>query len=288
MTCYLISTDHLTDRLWFRSKDDFSACMNYCAIAAFRTGVTILAFVLMSNHLHFVIQGDADRAQKFIQLLKKMYSRHFSHKYGTRELLRGNGVDIRELGRDDNAVERAIAYVLMNPVSANICLHACQYPWGSGSVYFAESPSAGTLLAQLSDRKAADILHSTIRLPGNYLLGKDGYIEPSSFIPTQQVEKLFRTPSRMNYFLMNSSKARKNEEAVPSFRDQTISAAVSDLSVSLFRKQDGRELSEAESGELLRQLRRRFSADPTQLARVIGKDYNEVVRLMDMFPENVV
>ena len=32
---FLISTDHLEDRLWFRDEEDFRVAMNYVAVAAF-------------------------------------------------------------------------------------------------------------------------------------------------------------------------------------------------------------------------------------------------------------
>ena len=70
-------------------------------------------------------------------------------------------------------------------------------------------------------------------------MSDDGYILPESYIPIQFVERVFRTPSRMNYFLNNSSKAKarmnQQEAALPSFRDQTIISAIPELCRSLFR-----------------------------------------------------
>ena len=55
MTFFLITTDHLEDRLWFRDDEDFKTGMNYAATVAFLLGVNVLAFILMSNHVHFVL-----------------------------------------------------------------------------------------------------------------------------------------------------------------------------------------------------------------------------------------
>ena len=71
------------------------------------------------------------------------------------------------------------------------------------------------------------------------------------------------------------------ESALPAFRDQSILAATPDLIRSLFRMNSMQELSREQKGELLRQLRFRFSADVAQLSRILGIPYKEAVDLMD-------
>ena len=52
---WLVTTEHLKKGLWFRDDEDYRVGMNYVAIASFVYGVMVLAFVLMSNHVHFVL-----------------------------------------------------------------------------------------------------------------------------------------------------------------------------------------------------------------------------------------
>ena len=110
-----------------------------------------------------------------------------------------------------------------------------------------------------------------------------GFIDPASYIDTAFVERVFRTPSRYNFHLQNSSKAkiRLQESATPAFRDQSILAATPDLVRSLFRKDSLEELSREQKGELLKQLRFRFSADIAQLSRILEIPYKEAVGLME-------
>ena len=119
---YFVTTDHLEDRLWFRDEEDFTVAMNYVAIAAFLSEVIILSFILMSNHVHFVLYCSHKRAVLFINKFKRLYAAYYQRKYGVCELLRRNGVDIREVKESDESLERAIAYVMMNCVAANICM----------------------------------------------------------------------------------------------------------------------------------------------------------------------
>ena len=286
MAYFLVSTEGLPDRLWFRTREDFAAGMNYAAICSRKAGVIILAFVLMSNHVHFVLRCTFQEAKAFIDMFKSLFSRYCRKKYGIVELLRNNSADIREIETKNESLEKAIAYVMMNPVSANICLSPSQYPWGSGAVCFSETTISGTMLGKLSYRKQVALIHSNVKLPAAYMLSIDGYIHPSSYIPVKEVEAIFRSPKRLNYFLMRSSKARKDESTTPSFRDQIILAAAGDLCISLFRKNSITELSPPQMADLLRQLRFRFSADMAQLARIVGIPYNKATQLMDDFPDS--
>ena len=277
---WLVTTEHLTDRIWFKDEEDFKVGMNHAAVHASRSDVRILAFILMSNHVHFILAGSREEARQFIRAFKKSYSQYHAHKYRSEGLLLRNEVDIREIDGRDESLERSIAYVHMNSVAANICLHASAYPWGTGSAFFNPAPPRGERVERLSERARTRLLHSNATLPGNYLLDEKGFVLPRSYVPVDFVEKLFRTPRRMNYFLQNSSKARLLREA-PSFDDQLILHAMNNLCISLFRNKGPENLGEAQTAELLKQLRYRFSSDPNQLSRVSGLPYETVCALLE-------
>ena len=203
MTFFLITTDHLETRLWFRAKALLPISV------AFYIGVHVLAFILMSNHVHFVLECTEEEALRFITEFKRIHSWYLRCKYGVKELLRENDVDIQELVLGNESLERAIAYVQMNCVAANICLHPTEYPWGTGRAFFQVGRADGTALGNLSGRARHRILHSRMNLPSGWLLGPDGFILPESYVNVRFVENLFRSPGRMNYFLTNSSKAKR-------------------------------------------------------------------------------
>ena len=287
---YLVTTEHLEEGLWFREESDFAVGMNHVAIqAALRPEVLVLAFILMSNHVHFVLYATEREAREFVEAIKCRYSQFLFRKYGIREVLRRNEVDVREIktGDDEEAVERAIAYVQMNCVEARICAHPSQYPWGTGNVFFSVRTSSqqGKPIGSLSRRARARLLHSECdEIPDNWLVRDAGYVLPESYVKVSLVERIFRTPGRLNYFLNTSSKARKRPETgadLPGFKDQTILQALPDLCRSLFSKGSFNELTESEQREMIRQLRFRFSANVNQAARVCGLTYDAAARLLD-------
>ena len=282
----LVTTDHLEDRLWFRDDEDYAAGMNYVAILSSGREVAVLAFILMSNHVHFVLFADEEEARAFIYSFKGRYAQYLNRKYGVDDFLRRVKVDIRDLSLDTEGVEKGIAYTQMNCVAAQICLHPSQYPWGTGNSFFNAASGHGKRLGDLSVRARRRLLHTDhTDLPENWLVSEAGYILPESYVDVARVERLFRKPSRMDYFLRNSSKAKKRLEAsdenLPAFRDQVILGALPDLIQSLFHKKHFEELTSVERMELLRQLRFRFSAGPNQMARVCGLTYAEAAYLLN-------
>ena len=287
MTFFLITTDHLETRLWFRDEEDFKVGMNLVASTAFSIGVRILAFILMSNHVHFVLACTEEEAARFITEFKRVYSRYLSHKYRVKETLRRNGTDIQPLTLEEESLERAIAYVQMNCVAANICLSPEAYPWGTGQAFFRVSPLKGVPVGSLAARARYRLLHSKVDIPSGWLVGDDGILLPGSYVDVRFVESLYRTPKRMDYFLRNSSKAKRTlsrlETDLPSFRDQILMAALPDLCQSLFRDRDFNNLTREQQKNLIGQLRRRFCADVNQIARVTGIPYKELARMLEEF-----
>ena len=58
MIFIFLSSSHLEDRIWFRDDEDFKVGMNCVALAAVKTGAGVVVFVLMSNHVHFLLMVD--------------------------------------------------------------------------------------------------------------------------------------------------------------------------------------------------------------------------------------
>lgn len=285
MKFFLVTTDHLTDRIWFRDEEDFRVAMNYVAVVSSVLSTNVLAFILMSNHVHFVLQCDESEAKLFIDRFKLTYGEWLKRKYDTPEFLRRVKVDIREVKIEDESLHRAIAYVQMNCVAANICPNPFVYPWGTGSTFFNPNETPLTHLRNMSKRKQYSLTRSRVILPNYYAITPAGFIAPSSYVPVEFVEKLFGSAKRFQFFLNTSSKAKKHLEknAAPSFSDQVLISACKDLCQSLLRKGGLNELTEEQTGEILRQLRRRFSADIAQLCRVTGIPYKKVVDMLEDF-----
>lgn len=283
MKLFFITTDHLETRIWFRDDEDFRVGMNCMAAAAAKLGVSVLAFILMSNHVHFLLLCTKEEAKRFIDLYKKLYGTHFCNRYGENRFLRRNNVDIQEITLEDEGFEKVVAYIIMNSVAARITLNASGYRWGSGSCYFNDNKERGTALSEYSGREQSRILKSNVKLPQHWRIGAGRYILPDSYVRTDIVEKIYKTPKRMFYFLNNSSKAKKalSREGF-SFRDQVLLEALKDMPLA-FGKNNLGNLTDDEYSEVFKQLRWRFGADIYQISRVTGFTYSKVTEMIESF-----
>lgn len=281
----LVTTNHLVDRLWFLDDNDYKTGMNCVAITAHQMDTDVLAFILMSNHVHFVLSSDRKQALQYSYEFKRNYSAYLHRKYGFKEYLRKNEVDVQRVGIEEESLERAIAYVQMNSVAANICLHPSGYPWGTGNAFFKQTAPHGRKIGTMSKRAQKKYLKSNVVLPGHFFV-EDGYVQPESFVQVCLVERIFKTPSRFNYFLVNSSKAKKKLEStadLPAFRDQIVLSAITDLCRSLYRKPELNDLSWNQQAEIVKQIKRRFCADIHQIVRVTGISYPDTAKMIDSF-----
>jgi REP element-mobilizing transposase RayT len=283
MKYFFITTDHLEKRIWFRDDEDFKVGMNYVAVTVCVKGVIIVAFILMSNHVHFLVAArNKAEALRAIEYFKKLYGTHYHRKYGENRFFRRNGVDIQEITDENEAIEKVIAYIIMNSVAARICASVSGYKWGSGACYFNENKEIGTPVSDFSGRKLIALVKSRAKLPGNWTIGAGGYVLPESYIPVKGVENQFKNPARFNYFLNSSSKAKKARELnIPAFRDQVIAESINDLCVTVFNKKGVWALNATEKEELVRQISWRFGADAHQIGRITGISYSEVTEMLN-------
>ena len=80
MDYYLVTTSHLESATLFRENADFIVGMNAVPLIAAYTGVVIVAFILMSNHVHFILYCTYSQALDFINGYKKHYSFYLAKK----------------------------------------------------------------------------------------------------------------------------------------------------------------------------------------------------------------
>ena len=163
---YHIYTKGLEDDIIFRCEDDFVAGMNYVPIVLYGRDLTLLAFVLMSNHFHFILYGTEDAVRDFIEIYKNQMSRYLNKKYGTCKLLRRIRTGISLIANNEVMKEK-IAYVLNNPVTAGLNCFMSGYEWGSGRCYFAgtDDSKVCTCLSDVTVRGQRTFLRSHVKFP---------------------------------------------------------------------------------------------------------------------------
>ena len=275
---YHVYTKGLEDDVIFRSNEDYIVGMNYVPVSIIGLDIFILAFVLMSNHVHFIVYGTYEEVSRFIEMYKNLIGRYARNKYGVRELLRRVGTGISLIADSAEELKQKIAYVLNNPVAAGINCFPMTYEWGSGRCYFNGLQSMGYLLplSSFSRNEQKKLMRTHKLINQGYLVTEQGYIDPRCYISSDIVEQLYYKASSLNYFLASQPK-------------RTPSLLISDTLLSnvvdeIIDKQYGgllpSQLSKESLSVLVKDMNRRLNASAKQIARVLKVSLPEVVSIL--------
>ncbi|HIR82431.1 MAG TPA: hypothetical protein IAC98_01380 [Candidatus Cryptobacteroides pullicola] len=120
--------------LLFYGDADFLYGMNIIPRYLKLSGIRLLAFCLMDNHVHFVLEGCRAGCNQFIINYKRTLL-SFLKKCREREIPETTVPGTVGIEGTDRLLT-VIAYVLRNPVAAGINYLPQDYKWGSASTYF--------------------------------------------------------------------------------------------------------------------------------------------------------
>ncbi len=199
----------------FRNDSDYIFGIFSMVLAAIRTGTTILAFALMSDHVHIIILTSS--YSKFVSSFRDSYCKHFNKKYSREGPLGEESFYHKQL-IGTNHIVAAISYVLRNPIHHGICKSPFEYEFTSSTCYFRKYFSRKffynpCLMSDrelfrngLSSRNAMSELPSDVRIDGN------GMIIFSDFVDIPFVENHYVTGRRFTYYMTRLSSEEWQKE----------------------------------------------------------------------------
>lgn len=104
----------------------------------------VFAYVLMTNHVHLVLQTTAPNISAAIHRLHGPYASYFNRRHGRSGHLFGRRF-YSEMLADDPHLLQVTSYLHVNPVRAGLVADAAEYPWSSYRCYVG-SDSGGSLI----------------------------------------------------------------------------------------------------------------------------------------------
>ena len=108
-------------------------CQDWCC--------DLIAYALMTNHVHLVLQDHRGQLSQFMQVLNVRYTRYFNDRYDRVGQLYQGRFHASHVDRNEYLLE-VTRYVHLNPVRAGLAERPEDYPWSSYRVYIdAESNS---------------------------------------------------------------------------------------------------------------------------------------------------
>lgn len=262
----------------FKDEFDYIKGINHIAICSFTTKAIVVSFVLMDNHVHFVLQGTMPTCKDFINRFKHLTGKYISSKYSIKGYLRGLSTRIIPI-EDEEYLLAVLAYIDRNPIVAGYRCLPNEYRWGSARFVFRENSSRNTkgefstTMTMLPARQRRILLGTHLNLPSHWSVDADGMIDPTCFIATGIQENLFKTPARYIYFLsrklegeIDSSIYNSTKSFIP---DKDLRYIISQMAKELFNCDDVRILDIPSRLALARKLRYEYAFSQKQIARML-------------------
>ena len=134
---YHVCTDGNQLSWMFRDDEDFRNGINRLAICSFALKLSIICFILMDNHVHFVFYGTLSQCKEFMSRYKSAISRWIEEKYGISKYLSNLSSEIIPIDSEEALME-TVAYIDRNSIMAGYKFLPCDYPWGSAKYMFRE------------------------------------------------------------------------------------------------------------------------------------------------------
>lgn len=186
------------EEILFRSRRDYIHGIICLFIAAHETGSNLLAYCLMSNHVHICIRTEQKKA--FIKAFRYSYTRYFNSRYRRKGRLgepRFFSLEISGL----HHLLAVISYILRNPVHHGICPTPFAYEFSSARAVFKNELGFTLNAAPVSKRKHHNQLPDRHKLPPHAITNGEGLIMPESIIDITDLEHQYSSVRSFLYYM---------------------------------------------------------------------------------------
>jgi putative transposase len=116
----------------FEEETDYQLYLEWLEVYSRKYSLTIWAYCLMSNHVHFVaVPREPDSMARTFNTLHMRYAQHYNERHGGKgHLWQGRYFSC---ALDERHLYAAVRYVENNPVRARIVRKAGNYKWSSAA-----------------------------------------------------------------------------------------------------------------------------------------------------------
>lgn len=276
---YHVCTDGNAISWMFQDDEDFIAGINRIALCILKNYVEIIAFILMDNHVHFVLYGTALQCKKFINSYKMLTGKWIHNKYGLKDYLRLLPTEMISIS-DEETLLNTLAYIDRNSIVAGYRYMPSQYPWGSARYMFRdkehEYQQESKPLAQFPLSKQRTLLKTRTKVPGEWHVDSRGMISPRSFMDFSRIENIFRTSTRYSYFLAKKLEGHVEMQLAKSRKvfipDKELRQIVRKIAHDTYRTEDVRTLDVKSRLAIAKRLRYDYASTLKQISRMVCLD----------------
>lgn len=177
-----------------RDEEDYDAMVKHIFTCAYKAGVIVVIYAVVSNHAHAVVLGETEQSVRaFSDNLKRVHSMWLHRKYGEFAALQRTDAHISPITTIAYA-RNALAYVPRNAMD-NGADNLATYKWTGFRGMFCGEERAGNgcrRVSELCTREKESIMHTRERLSDVvWELNAEGEIEPGSACDHAYLEMIF-------------------------------------------------------------------------------------------------
>lgn len=234
-----------------RSYKDYCMMFNCIAQAVFKTRSNLLAYSVMSTHLHLVCECDSP--PDLVKRMRSSYTQMFNHRYCRKGAL-GEESFFSDRLEGRRHITTAISYVVRNPLHHEVCANPYAYPFSSVGQYFKNSMEKFAPCDVDMDRKGrskSDIIRRKNVLPEDVGFGgRSGMISMDDVVKNVMVEGYFGSYRAFVYGLSRNDYEKWAKEqyednvSVSPVTIKTIEPFLSEEEVASIMKQNQHWLKE--------------------------------------------
>lgn len=267
----------------FSDEIDFVAGINRIGFCVLSVNVTVVDFILMDTHVHFILKGTLPLCKDFINKYKQMTGKWVSHRHNIANYLSKVATTIVPIGSEEALMEE-IAYVDRNSIMAGYRCMPTEYRWGMSRYFFKDTLSMNALLAsfeKIGERSLKTLkrdLSTRVDIPRDWEIDSSGMINPRCFVDYRVVELIYRSPNRYLYFLSKKLEGKidmKLSQGVGSFiPDREMRSITDSLTREMFGLEKRGLLNMSQRIQIAKRLRYEYGATHKQISRMLSIDVN--------------
>jgi len=293
--CWHFMTDGNAVDVLFRENDDFRFAMNLIFLLTGCFKVTVLAFIIMDTHVHFVLYGDFDQCNRMMHEYIRRVSIYLAKRYDIHNLFSKDPIQYQVID-DDIYLKTVICYVIKNATVAGLPFNALDYPWSSGTLYFkcrgywnSSRDEYNIVEKRLSIRQMNQLFHSGYYPNELKVLRKEirlieNIVFPGEYVAWEIVERIFRTHRGFNYFLCKVKESdvdsRNGVVSYLSIPIQEMQQHKKEMCKELFGVETVKTLDTGQRLRLAKALRSKYNSSKKQIIRLCGLVYSEAENLL--------
>ncbi len=273
-TLWHLCTPGTFQSIIFETAEDYTYGMVAVATAAYDSGIRIITFELMSNHIHVILRcRGKEESESFFHLFRKRLVRYF-HEHGKLREWRGF---VSELYAIDSleAARNQIAYTNRNNFVVDPDQTPFSYPYGANGFYFnpLSKMQQGVRYGNLSLRARMRILHSKkTDYPDDWIvMGR--YISPISFCECSLGERFFRDARHYLYKITRNLESYKELSELLGdgayYTDEELVGIMYSLCREKYARNKPSLLTPEEKKELAKELYYDYNSDIAKISRLL-------------------